>query len=127
MGFDGYRPMSFLEVDGAREIGIEFHSLSKSFNMTGWRVGMAGGNAEIVGGLAQVKSNVDSGIFPAGQEAAIEAVNPGDKLIEPSRRVLQERRDILVDGLHKAGFECEKPKATFYVCVSVDRKRTRLN
>jgi LL-diaminopimelate aminotransferase len=79
--------MSFLEVDGAREVGIEFHSLSKSFNLTGWRVGMAVGNAEIVGGLAQVKSNVDSGIFQAVQEAAIEALNQGDKLIEPSRRV----------------------------------------
>jgi len=121
MGFDGYRPMSFLEVDGAREVGIEFHSLSKSFNMTGWRVGMAVGNPEIVGGLAQVKSNVDSGIFQAVQEAAIEALNQGDRLIEPSRNVFQERRDILVDGLHKAGFECEKPKATFYVWVSVPK------
>ena len=121
MGFDGYRPMSFLEVDGAREVGIEFHSLSKSFNMTGWRVGMAVGNAEIVGGLAQVKSNVDSGIFQAVQEAAIEALKYGDKLIEPSRVIFQERRDILVEGLHKAGFECEKPKATFYVWVSVPK------
>lgn len=121
MGFDGYRPMSFLEVDGAREVGIEFHSLSKSFNMTGWRVGMAVGNSEIVGGLAQVKSNVDSGIFQAVQEAAIEALKQGDRLIEPSRKIFQERRDILVDGLHKAGFECEKPKATFYVWVSVPK------
>jgi len=82
---------------------------------------MAVGNPEIVGGLAQVKSNVDSGIFQAVQEAAIEALNQGDKLIEPSRKVFQERRDILVDGLHKAGFECEKPKATFYVWVSVPK------
>jgi LL-diaminopimelate aminotransferase len=121
MGFDGYRPMSFLEVDGAREVGIEFHSLSKSFNMTGWRVGMAVGNAELVAGLAQVKSNVDSGIFQAVQEAAIEALRLGDKIIEPSRKVFQERRDILVDGLRAAGFECEKPRATFYVWVSVPK------
>jgi LL-diaminopimelate aminotransferase len=121
MGFDGYRPMSFLEVDGAREVGIEFHSLSKSFNMTGWRVGMAVGNPELVGGLAQVKSNIDSGIFQAVQEAAIEALRLGDKIIEPSRKVFQERRNILVDGLRAAGFECEKPRATFYVWVSVPK------
>jgi LL-diaminopimelate aminotransferase len=121
MGFDGYRPMSFLEVDGAREVGIEFHSLSKSFNMTGWRVGMAVGNPELVSGLAQVKSNIDSGIFQAVQEAAIEALRLGDKIIEPSRKVFQERRDILVDGLRAAGFECEKPRATFYVWVSVPK------
>lgn len=119
MGFDGYRPMSFLEVDGAREVGIEFHSLSKSFNMTGWRVGMAVGNPELVAGLAQVKSNVDSGIFQAVQEAAIEALRLGDKVIEPSRRIFQERRDILIGGLRDAGFECEKPRATFYVWVPV--------
>jgi len=124
MGFDGYRPMSFLEVDGAREVAIEFHSLSKSFNMTGWRVGMAVGNRELVAGLAQVKSNVDSGIFQAVQEAAIEALRLGDAAIEPSRKVFQERRDILVDGLRSAGFECEKPKATFYVWVSVPKGST---
>jgi len=124
MGFDGYRPMSFLEVDGAREIGIEFHSLSKTFNMTGWRVGMAVGNRELVAGLAQAKSNVDSGIFQAVQEAAIEALRLGDAIVEPSRRVFQERRDILVEGLRAAGFECEKPRATFYVWVSVPKGLT---
>ena len=121
MGFDGYRPMSFLQVDGAREVGIEFHSLSKTFNMTGWRVGMAVGNQELVGGLAQVKSNVDSGIFQAVQEAAIEALRLGDQIVEPSRKIYQERRDILVSGLRGAGFECEKPRATFYVWVSVPK------
>ena len=119
MGFDGYRPMSFLQVDGAREVGIEFHSLSKTFNMTGWRVGMAVGNKNLVGGLAQVKSNVDSGLFQAIQEAAIEALRLGDAIVEPSRRVYQARRDILVSGLRAAGLECEKPRATFYVWVSV--------
>ncbi len=124
MGFDGYRPMSFLEVPGAREVGIEFHSLSKSFNMTGWRVGMAVGNADLVAGLAQVKSNVDSGIFQAVQEAAIEALKLGDKIIEPSRNIFQERRDILIDGLRAAGLECDKPRATFYVWVSVPKGST---
>ncbi len=118
MGYDGYRPMSFLEVDGAREVGIEFHSLSKTFNMTGWRIGMAVGNSELVGGLAQAKSNLDSGIFQAVQEAGIEALKLGDQIVEPSRRIYQERRDILVDGLRAAGLECEKPRATFYVWVA---------
>jgi len=121
MGFDGYRPMSFLEVDGAKELGIEFHSLSKTFNMTGWRIGMAVGNKDLVGGLAQVKSNVDSGIFQAIQEAAIEALRLGDEIVESSRKLYQERRDLLVSGLWGAGFECEKPHATFYVWVSVPR------
>ena len=118
MGYDGYRPMSFLEVDGAREVGIEFHSLSKTFNMTGWRIGMAVGNPEIVGGLAQAKSNLDSGIFQAIQEAGIEALRLGDQIIEPSRKIYQERRDILVDGLRAVGLECDKPRATFYVWVT---------
>jgi LL-diaminopimelate aminotransferase len=124
MGFDGYRPMSFLQVDGAREVGIEFHSLSKTFNMTGWRIGMAVGNKDLVGGLAQVKSNVDSGIFQAVQEAAIEALRLGDEIVEPSRKLYQERRDLLVSGLWQTGFECENPRATFYVWVSVPKGLT---
>jgi LL-diaminopimelate aminotransferase len=118
MGYDDYRPMSFLQVDGAREIGIEFHSLSKTFNMTGWRIGMAVGNAELVSGLAQAKSNLDSGIFQAVQEAGIEALKLGDAIVAPSRKIYQERRDILVDGLRAVGLECDKPRATFYVWVS---------
>jgi LL-diaminopimelate aminotransferase len=118
MGYDDYRPMSFLQIDGAREIGIEFHSLSKTFNMTGWRIGMAVGNAELVSGLAQAKSNLDSGIFQAVQEAGIEALKLGDAIVAPSRKIYQERRDILVDGLRAVGLECDKPRATFYVWVS---------
>jgi LL-diaminopimelate aminotransferase len=118
MGYDGYRPMSFLEVDGAREVGIEFHSLSKTFNMTGWRVGMAVGNSELVSGLAQAKSNLDSGVFQAVQEAGIEALRLGDQIVAPSRKIYQERRDILVDGLRAVGLDCEKPRATFYVWVA---------
>ncbi len=121
MGYDGYRPASFLEIDGAKDLGIEFHSLSKTFNMTGWRIGMAVGNAELVGGLAQAKSNLDSGLFQAIQEAGIEALRYGDQIVEPSRNVYQERRDVLVDGLRAVGLECEKPRATFYVWVSVPR------
>jgi LL-diaminopimelate aminotransferase len=118
MGYDDYRPMSFLEVEGAREVAIEFHSLSKTFNMTGWRIGMAVGNPELVSGLAQAKSNLDSGIFQAIQEAGIEALKLGDQVVEPSRKIYQERRDILVDGLRAVGLECDKPRATFYVWVA---------
>ena len=118
MGYDGYRPMSFLEVDGACEVGIEFHSLSKTFNMTGWRIGMAVGSPEIVSALAQAKSNLDSGIFQAIQEAGVEALRLGDRIVEPSRTIYQERRDILVDGLRAVGLDCEKPRATFYVWVA---------
>ncbi|MBI2357727.1 MAG: LL-diaminopimelate aminotransferase [Deltaproteobacteria bacterium] len=124
IAFDGYRPMSFLEVAGAREVGIEFHSLSKTFNMTGWRIGMAVGNPELVSGLAQVKSNVDSGAFQAVQEAAIEALGRGDEIVEPTRKVFQERRDILVSGLRAVGLECETPRATFYVWVRVPQGLT---
>lgn len=82
---------------------------------------MAVGNAELVSGLGQVKSNVDSGIFQAVQEAAIEALRLGDEIVEPSRKVFQERRDILVSGLKKVGLDCETPRATFYVWVSVPK------
>ncbi len=124
IAFDGFRPMSLLQIEGAREVAIEFHSLSKTFNMTGWRIGMAVGNSDLVSGLAQVKSNVDSGVFQAVQEAGVEALRLADELVEPSRRVYQERRDILVSGLHAAGFECERPRATFYVWVSVPKGLT---
>ncbi len=124
IAFDGYRPMSLLQVDGARDVAIEFHSLSKTFNMTGWRIGMAVGNSDLISGLAQVKSNVDSGVFQAVQEAAVEALRLADEVVEPSRRVYQERRDVLVSGLQAAGLECEKPRATFYVWVSVPKGLT---
>lgn len=124
IAFDGFRPMSLLQVEGAREVAIEFHSLSKTFNMTGWRIGMAVGNSDLVSGLAQVKSNVDSGIFQAVQEAGVEALRLADEVVEPSRKVYQERRDILVSGLYAAGFECERPRATFYVWVSVPKGLT---
>jgi len=119
VSFDGYRPPSILEVDGARDVAIEFHSLSKTFNMTGWRLGMAVGNAELVAGLAQVKSNVDSGVFQAIQEAGILALDQAESFLEPIRRVYQERRDTLVAGLRAAGFDFEAPRATFYAWLSV--------
>ena len=119
LGFDGYRAPSILQVEGAKEVAIEFHSLSKTFNMTGWRIAMAVGCPELVGTLAQVKSNVDSGVFQPVQEAAILALEHAEEFLGPIREVYQERRDAVVDGLHRAGFELPAPKATFYVWLPV--------
>ena len=118
MGFDGYRPMSFLEVPGAKEVGIEFHSLSKTYNMTGWRLGFVVGNAEIVGGLGQIKSNIDSGAFNAVQWAGIAALEGDQEPVYDMQKIYRERRDILIAGLKQAGLETETPKATFYVWCS---------
>ena len=119
LGFDGYRAPSILQVEGAKEVAIEFHSLSKTFNMTGWRIAMAVGCPELVATLAQVKSNVDSGVFQPVQEAAILALEHAEEFLGPIREVYQERRDAVVDGLHRAGFELPAPKATFYVWLPV--------
>ncbi len=121
MGFDGYRPMSFLEVPGAREVGIEMHSLSKTYNMTGWRIGFAAGNAEILDGLGQVKSNVDSGAFNAVQWAGIAALEGDQGCIAEMQGIYQERRDVLIAGLRKMGLSPEPPKATFYVWCPVPK------
>lgn len=115
MAFDGYRPMSFLEVPGAKDVGIEFHSLSKTYSMTGWRLGFAVGNARVLAGLGQVKSNVDSGAFNAIQIAGIEALEGDQGCVAEMQRVYQERRDVLVAGLRRVGLDVEPPKATFYV------------
>lgn len=119
IGLDGYRPKSFLEYENAFEVTIEFNSLSKTYNMTGWRIGFACGNEEIVRGLLKVKTNVDSGVFEAVQEAGIAALRGSDEVIEENCKVYAERRDILVNGLKSMGFEVEKPKATFYVWCRV--------
>jgi len=115
MAFDGYRPMSFLEIPGAREVGIEFHSLSKTYNMTGWRLGFAVGNAQIVEGLGQVKSNIDSGAFNAVQYAGIAALEGSRECVARMQQIYQERRDALIAGLRKVGLDPDPPKATFYV------------
>jgi LL-diaminopimelate aminotransferase len=126
ISFDGYKPPSFLEVEGAREVGVEFHSLSKTFNMTGWRVGFACGNAQIIKGLAKVKSNVDSGIFTAIQLAAVEALKQYGSNIENIRSVYQERVDCLVENLEAAGLDVRKPKATFYVWMPILKNYTSI-
>ncbi|MFA4921277.1 MAG: LL-diaminopimelate aminotransferase [Candidatus Neomarinimicrobiota bacterium] len=115
MAFDGYQPMSFLELPGAKEVGIEFHSLSKTYNMTGWRLGFAVGNSEALNGLGQIKSNIDSGVFNAIQYAGITALEADQSCITEMQKVYQERRDILIRGLRKIGLNPQTPRATFYV------------
>ena len=119
IAYDGYRPMSFLEIPGAKDIGLEFHSLSKTYNMTGWRIGFAVGNKELIGGLSQVKSNIDSGAAQAIQWAGIEALNGPQDGLERLRKVYQARRDLMVQGLRSIGLKLEPPKATFYLWIEV--------
>jgi LL-diaminopimelate aminotransferase len=113
------RPLSFLQVPGAKEVGIEFHSLSKTYNMTGWRIGFATGNKEVLAGLGKVKTNLDSGVFQAIQEAAIVALDLDQKSLSGIRKTFQGRCDILSSGLRKLGMDFRKPKATFYLWVKV--------
>lgn len=115
MAFDGYQPPSFLASEGAKDVGIELHSLSKTFRMTGWRIGYAVGNAKILKGLFKIKSNIDSGIFSAIQEAAVSALSDDHGEIAHLVEIFQERRDIFVSGLRDLGWEVDMPKATFYV------------
>jgi LL-diaminopimelate aminotransferase len=117
--FDGEKPRSFMEADGAKSVGIEFHSLSKTYNMTGWRIGFAVGNREVLAGLGKIKSNLDSGIFQAVQEAGIVALGTPDKLLSGIRNAYQERRDVLYEGLKAIGIESMKPKASFYLWAKV--------
>jgi LL-diaminopimelate aminotransferase len=122
--FDGQRPASFLEVDGAKEVGIEFHSLSKTYNMTGWRIGFAVGNKAVLSGLGRVKSNLDSGVFQAIQEAGIAALHLDDHVTDGLRKIYQARRDVLVPGLRQLGLDVEMPRAAFYVWVTVPKGYT---
>ncbi len=115
VAFDGYRPPSFLQAEGAREVGIEFHSLSKTYNMTGWRIGMAAGNAEIIDALMRVKSNLDSGVPQSIQRMAIAALEGPQGCIEEHNRVYERRRDRLVKALSKLGLRVRPPKASLYL------------
>jgi len=119
MAFDGYQAPSFLMADGAKEVGIEFHSLSKTYNMTGWRIGFAVGHAGAVEGLGAIKSNIDSGVFQAVQIAGIEALQADQACVQEMAAVYTRRRDLMAGGLKEAGFEVEVPKATFYMWIRV--------
>lgn len=122
MSYDGYRPSSFLEIEGANEVGIEFHSLSKTYNMTGWRIGWACGNVKLIAALAKIKSNIDSGIFSAIQLAGIAALEGPQEHIKNMRALYQERRDVLISGLNSLGWDVITPKATFYVWIKIPQK-----
>jgi len=122
MSYDGYQPQSMLEVEGAKDSVIEFHSLSKTYNMTGWRVGWACGNAKLISALAKVKSNIDSGIFTAIQLAGIAALEGPQQYVLDMCRLYQERRDCLVSGLNALGWKVNKPKATFYIWIKIPVK-----
>ncbi len=119
VAYDGYKPVSFLQAEGAKDVGVEFHSLSKSYNMTGWRIGMVVGNAEMVNALKTVKSNVDSGIPQAIQLAAIAALRGPQDCIEQHNAIYQRRRDLVIDMLNSIGLEAKSPKASLYVWVKV--------
>jgi len=124
IAYDGYQAPSFLQAHGAKEVGIEFHSLSKTYNMTGWRIGFAVGNPEIIAALGKVKTNIDSGIFQAVQVAAIEAMSTDQGCIQEMCRLYQERRDVLCQGLESIGLTVSKPKATFYLWIRVPEGTT---
>lgn len=115
ISFGNYRAPSFLQFEGSRDLGIEFHSLSKTYNMTGWRIGWACGNREAVAALGKVKTNIDSGIFQAIQIAGIAALEGDQGNINRMNKIYEDRRDCLINGLEKIGWKIEKPKATFYI------------
>ena len=119
MTYDGYAAPSILQIEGAKEIAVEFHSLSKTYNMTGWRVGFAVGNREALRLLAKVKSNIDSGIFQAVQLAGKRAIEEGKMSLDHSLSVYRSRRDLFVSGLNRLGWKVRVPQATFYVWIPV--------
>ena len=117
MTFDDYKASSFLEVEGAKDVGIEFHSLSKTYNMTGWRLGFAVGNKEAISALSIIKTNVDSGVFKAIQEAGIEALTGPQDNIEKMNKIYTGRRNVVINGLNKLGWNLKPTKATFYIWI----------
>ncbi|MDD5557335.1 MAG: LL-diaminopimelate aminotransferase [bacterium] len=119
LAFDGYSAPSLLQVEGAREVGVEFHSLSKTYSMTGWRIGFAVGNADVVAALGKVKSNIDSGIFQAVQLAGVAALTGPQEFLPAFLETYRRRRDVLVDGLRALGWRVARPRATFYVWARV--------
>ena len=127
VAYDGYRPPSFLETPGAKDVGLEFNSLSKSYNMTGWRVGMAVGNATMVDALTRVKSNLDSGIPQAIQQMAIAALTGPQDAVEEHNRIYRRRRDRMVEVLRGLGLGVEAPKASLYVWARLPEGETSID
>jgi alanine-synthesizing transaminase len=119
LSFDGYQPPSFLQAPGAKDIGVEFFTLSKSYDMPGWRVGFVCGNQEALGALARLKSYFDYGIFQPVQIAAIHALNGPQDYVEQVRQRYKKRRDVLIDGLERVGWDIPKPKGTMFVWAEI--------
>jgi len=119
LNFDGYRAPSFLQAKGAKDVGVEFFSLTKSYNMPGWRVGFCCGNKDVVGALIKIKSYLDYGMFQPIQIASIIALNGPQDCVKEISDMYQARRDVLVDGLSKAGWRIEKPQATMFVWAEI--------
>ena len=113
--YDGQRSLSLLEIDGAKDVAVEFHSLSKTYNMTGWRIGSVVGNSEVVAGIGKIKSNIDSGTFGAVQDAGIAALQSPKEIVDDIRKIYQHRIEILYQALQDLGLELEKPRATLYL------------
>lgn len=121
IAFDGYQPASFMQADGAKEVGVEFHSLSKTYNMTGWRIGMVVGNATVIDALKRVKSNLDSGIPQAIQYAAIEALTASQNCIPEHNAIYQKRRDLIIEVLNNIGLKAKPPQASLYIWAKVPK------
>lgn len=119
LAYDGYKPVSFLQVPGAKNVGVELHSVSKSYNLAGCRLGMAVGNAEVIAALAKIKSNIDYGVFKAVQWAAVAALQGPQDIVGENALAYQKRRDVLVDGLARLGWNMDKPKASMFVWAPV--------
>jgi len=124
--FDGYQPVSFMQADGAKEVGVEFHSLSKTYNMTGWRIGMVVGNAAMIDALKRLKSNLDSGIPQAIQYAAIEALTGPQDCIQAHNAIYQRRRDLIIEVLNNIGLKARPPRASLYIWVKVPQGYTSM-
>ncbi len=122
MCFDDYKAPCILALKGAKDVAVEFHSLSKTYNMTGWRIGWACGNSDIVAALGKIKSNIDSGVFQAVQIAGIAALKTESSFNQKMSRLYQERRDVLINGLKELGWPVVKSKATFYVWIRIPYK-----
>ncbi len=117
LAFDGYVPPSIFEIDGAREVAVEFHSLSKTYNMTGWRSGWATGNSLVIGALGKVKTFVDTGTYMGIQAAGVAAIESWAEFVPGNLAVFKERRDAAVDAFRAAGFACDVPRATMYLWI----------
>ena len=120
--FDDYKAPSFLQVPGAKDVGVEFFSLTKSYSMAGWRVGFCVGNKEIVGALTKIKSYLDYGMFQPIQIASIIALRGPQDCVEEIRKTYESRRNVLIKGLHRAGWEVEPPKATMFVWAEIPKR-----